>query len=271
MSLIRFSPTPVVRHIEPAPSRSALPSVLAFSHNKAGSSMYFRILQELCASTGLSFVSLPGVLFQSGIAPRSVTVETRFGETGYCYGGFRFFPDYEIPLLDHAKTTLLVRDPRDALVSSYYSMRYSHPLPNADGGLKRELLGRRASAESTPIDEWCIENHGQIASSLDGYVAQRFATRPNVAIYRYEDVIARKRDWIEDVVSWYGWRIPTAKLDRVVAAADIFPKVADPTRHIRQVHPGNHRTALSARTQGILTEQFEPYLRLFGYDVAGSD
>lgn len=207
------------------------------------------------------------MLFQAGIEIRSVTVDVELSATGYCYGGFRHFPEFPVPILDRARTALLVRDPRDALVSLYYSMRDSHPLPKPDGQLKQQMLATRAAAKRQTIDAWAIENHGNVIRAMEGYVAQRFTSRPNVAVYRYEDVIFRKREWIRDLVGWYGWDVRDAVIERIAVGVDVFPAAADPGKHIRQVNPGNHRTALRPATQNALTEQFEPLLRMFGYDL----
>ena len=265
---IRFHATQPSYRVDLPPPHSSRPSVLAFSHNKAGSSMFYKILRELCDAVELTFVTIPGILFQGGTEVRSVQVEVELNETGYCYGGFRHFPNFDIAMLDRARATLLVRDPRDALVSLYYSIRDSHPFPKSDGELKRQMTASRATAKALSIDEWAIANHGAVSRSLEGYVAQRFASRPNVVIYRYEDIIFRKRDWIKDIATWYGWEIDDGTIDRIAAEADVFPKAADPTKHIRQVYPGNYTSKLKRVTQEVLTRQFEPYLTLFGYETS---
>lgn len=252
--------------VELPKAASDRPSVLAFSHNKAGSTMLYNILRELSPAAGLTFVSIPDELFQRGVALRSVDVRAEISETGLCVGGFRFFPDFPIPILETAQAVLLVRDPRDVLVSLYFSLSQSHVLPSPGSPLAKALLSRREKARATPIDDWVVENHGAVIRSMEGYIAQRFAARPNVAIYRYEDVIFRKREWIEHMLAWYGWDIPSKIIEAVLKKVDVFPTVPDPSKHIRQVHPGNYKTMLRAATQEKLTDSLEPLLTLFGYE-----
>jgi hypothetical protein len=252
------------RFVLPEPS-SLQKSVLAFSHHKAGSTMLYGILSGLSAAAGVAFISMPRVLFSSGVDPASVDIVADFKDTGFCFGGYRSFPSTPLPLIDTAQTVLLVRDPRDVLVSHYYSVRDAHRIPDREGDLKNRLTERRLNARETTIDEWVVENQTTVVQSLAGYIAQRFGSRKNVAIYRYEDIVYRKRAWIEDMVRWYGWTVPASEIDRAVAKYDVFPSKADITKHVRQVAPGNHRTALLPATQEKLRVSLEPLLTFFGY------
>jgi hypothetical protein len=227
--------------------------------------MLFGILRELSEAAGVTFVSMPRVLFGSGVDPATVDIIADFKDTGFCFAGYRFFPSSPLPLIDTAPTVLLVRDPRDVLVSHYYSVRDSHRIPGQEGDLKSKMTARRAHAHVTTIDEWVIENHASVVQSLAGYIAQRFGSRSNVAIYRYEDVIYRKRAWIEDMVRWYGWTVPASAVDQALRKYDVFPAVADTTKHIRQVAPGNHRAVLQPATREKLNACLDPLLTFFGY------
>lgn len=181
---LRFEVTrPRCRVILPK-ATSDRPSVLAFSHHKAGSTMLVGILRALSAAAGMTFVTIPGELFRRSVDLRSVDLDVDHGDKGYCFGGYRLFPESPMPLIETAQAVLLIRDPRDAVVSLYYSARDSHPVPDAEGAVKERLLARRENARRTPIDQWVIENHGAVVEAMTGYVAQGFQSRPNVAIYR---------------------------------------------------------------------------------------
>lgn len=227
--------------------------------------MLLGILKALSAAAGVTFVTIPGELFRRSIDLRAVDLEVDYPDRGYCFGGYRLFPESPMPLVETARAVLLVRDPRDAVVSLYYSARDSHPVPDAEGAVRERILTRREHARRTSIDQWVIENHGAVIEAMTGYVAQSFQTRPNVAIYRYEDIIFRKRAWIGDMLAWYGWEVPETVVADVVTKFDVIPKKADPGKHIRQVHPGNHRSELKPATVERLNAGFEHLLRIFGY------
>jgi hypothetical protein len=242
--------------------------VLAFSHHKAGSTLLNGLLSQLSEAAGLKFVSIPGELFQRGMDIRGVEVDVDWNATGYCFGGFRFYPESPLPLIDSARAVLLVRDPRDALVSYYYSVRDSHVLPAPDTPVRRGMMARREQARASTVDEWVLANYGAMIDVLTGYVAQSFPMRANVAIYRYEDVIYRKRAWADDLLHWFAWDVPAKTVTRIVQRFDVFPDTEEPQSHIRQVHPGNHRVALKPETCEVLTQRLRHLLTLFGYNNA---
>lgn len=247
------------------PSESTCDSVLAFSHVKAGSTLLNGLLQEIAQAAGVTFVSIPGELFRMGIDPRAVEIEADFPRVGYCFGGFRFFPGWHLPLIDTARIVLLVRDPRDAVVSHYFSIRDSHPLPPKESALYRSMLARREEAKAAQVDDWVMNNVRGIAQTMTNYVARGFLGRPNVLLCRYEDVIYRKRAWVDDMLSWYGWSVRQNVVDRIVRTFDTFPLHPDPARHVRQVHPGNHRQVLKSATCAALDEKFAEILDQYGY------
>ena len=223
------------------------------------------MLSGLSAAAGVTYVSIPADLFQRGIDPKEVGIEVEYPETGYCFAGYRRLPE-PAPPIETARTVLLVRDPRDAIVSYYFSVRDSHVLPEVDTSLRDHLLARRAGAKAVSIDRWVLEHTRDVADGVSSYLAHAFLSRPNVVTYRYEDIIFRKRAWAAEILAWYGWNVRGRVIDRVVRKYDVFPDTADPSRHVRQVYPGNYRKLLEPATQRALTEAFADILTAFGYE-----
>jgi hypothetical protein len=240
-------------------------SVLAFSIRKAGSTMLYDILRVLAPAAGLTFVSISDELFLRGVDEDLIDLQTKFRDRGYCYGGFRKFPHYPVPILDSVKSILLIRDPRDTLVSAYFSATESHVSPGAEGALRERFNAQREVARSAPIDEWVLENCWSFGRRIEGYLGQHFLSRPNVVIYRYEDVVFRKRAWIEDIIGWYEWDVLPDAIEQALQLVDVFPEEPDSSKHIRQVTPGNHLSLLRPSTRERLSSVLGSYLRLFGY------
>jgi hypothetical protein len=245
-------------------SATGRPSVLAFGIPKGGSTLLFDVLRMMSVEVGLTFVSYPDQLFQKGLSPLLVEPAVAFDETGFCYGGFRTFPYYRVPLLETAKTVWLVRDPRDVMVSLYFSIGESHMVPQ-QGPLRDRWMEERRIIEQASIDEWVIDRRWSYATAIEGYLAQFFHRRRNVAIYRYEDVIFKKAEWLSDIAGWYEWEIPEDAISRIAGKVDVVPAQPDTTKHIRQVHPGDHQRVLSIETQKRLTQSYSPFVKLFGY------
>jgi hypothetical protein len=255
--------------LPPAPSDA--PSVVALSLPKAGSTLLYSILQVLAPRAGLAYVSLEDHFFQIGARPhlRPHAASGLFRPAGYCYGGFRGLPVYDVPILPTARTVALVRDPRDMLVSLYYSVAHSHRIPSAapaegDGG-PHYMERARQQALSRTIDEFALSRLDSYSQQFASLFAFGLLSRPNVATYRYEDVIFRKRDWVAELCDWYGWRIPQAERDAAADRFDIWPGTADPAAHVRQVTPGNHRAELAPATIRRVEGMLGNWMRLLGY------
>jgi hypothetical protein len=254
------------------PPASDAPSVLAFSMPKAGSTLLERILQALAPEVGLAHVSLDEFFFRAGVPPadRPPQAARLFRPVGYLYGGFRSRPRYDIPILPTARAVLLVRDPRDMIVSHYYSVTRSHRIPDLGEGEgtagPHYLLRQREQAQRRTIAEHARATAQSYARNFDGYLAGGMLWRDNLAVYRYEDVIFEKRAWVADMCRWFGWSVPRERSDAIADRFDIRPERADPEAHVRQVAPGNHREELPAETIELLNRgPLEPHLRLFGY------
>lgn len=141
-------------------THSKADSVYAFGMKKCGSTLLNDILLLASRHLPQSFYSFPDDCFNQGrntvavnrlIAPDSLrAVDTLFRKPGYIFGGFRLLPDrIPLPKLAERKKLLFVRDPRDALVSLYYSNRYSHVVVS---GTDMEAL--RTQAEQYDLLEY---------------------------------------------------------------------------------------------------------------------
>src|SRR5581483_992537 len=108
---------------------------------------------------------------------------------GNVYGGFRNYPSgfEQNRFFREGKKVLLVRDPRDALVSEYFSSAYSHSLPSTGGedGAKADLLNQRRQALATPIEESVLEHAKSMRRTVAEYLP--LARDPNTLVLRYED------------------------------------------------------------------------------------
>lgn len=271
---MQFRPRiPYVR-VEPPPAVSDKPSVLAFSMAKAGSTLLYNMLSQLAPAENLVYFSIEDYLFSRNVSPtrRPGDIGKILKPTGYCYGGFRQFPAFPVPILHSSRVVFLVRDPRDMITSLYFSLLKSHRIPKAEAsdesdakGFAKRMINTRARLQNTDINVFARGAVWTYLKIFEGYVAQGFAWRRNVAIYRYEDVIFAKEAWVKDICAWYAWDIDPARQRQVAAMFDEIPNEERPAEHIRQVTPGNHRAHLSAATIATIDDGLSEYMRLFGY------
>jgi hypothetical protein len=262
------------KHLSVITPRYPAPSVFAFALAKAGSTLLYSMLQYISKDVPIDYRSPDDEMFARNISreDRKNYVGDIFFENGFCYGGFRGFPLYEIPNLHQHKVVLLVRDPRDIAVSLYFSLLKSHVLPSGVGvelneGAANNILTKRKALEALTPDEHARSNIPAQTKSYLAYFQQDFHKRENVAVYRYEDVIYQKADWLRSICEWYGWKVSDTVINRAVSSQDIFPDSERQDQHVRQVHPGNHKQHLSAETLAMYRDALGEYAGAFGYKL----
>jgi Sulfotransferase domain len=251
------------------PTRSpGTPSVYAFSLPKAGSVLLDSIMRALSAKVDLTYVSIMGEFFELGLAEKNIPSSTSkiFCDTGYCFGGFRAYPKtFKIPNLAASRSILLLRDPRDMLVSHYFSMRSSHADPGKALTTSQKSLPRRDRARAMSVDDYALDLASYYVRQLNRYIDLVEAHRDMFAVFRYEDVIFNKRAWVADICNAFGWDVLERARNRIADKNDIVPRAENEAKHIRQVAPGDGMRKLKPETVDKLNQLFEKQLQYFGY------
>jgi hypothetical protein len=243
------------------------PSVLYFSLPKTGTVLLGAIMSSLARRAGLSNVSISHVLFSHGLAEAELPdIGRLFQSTGYCYG-FTGWAECARPLLASYSGVAIIRDPRDTLVSLYFSLRHSHPDPVVRGtltGLQQAWLAERARARTLSLDEHVLINARSYGQTLRQYGSLLGCEA--IKIYRYEDVVYDKRRWLMDIADHLQWEVSERWLRALLGKVDVFPDQEDENRHIRQVHPGNYLKKLRPETIEQVNDLLREDMALFGYD-----
>ena len=240
---------------------------------KCGSSILNSMLTDLGRLNGHPFVDVGGRFFAADIPEQDWRTDPAVLDAlagGTVYGGFRSMPLVfaESPLYRRSRKILLVRDPRDALVSEYFSIAHSHGLPDAAetaGGAREEFLALRQEAQVTGIEEMVLQRAPPMCDAFVEYAGA--ASDPLTRTYRYEDVILDKRPWLRSMADHFGWDGGSPGfVDGMMGWADKVPAEEQNREFIRRVVPGDHRNKLGARVIGQLGEVLRPAMELFGYE-----
>jgi hypothetical protein len=250
--------------VRPDPSK---PILFALGVRKSGSSLMNMMLTALAEANDCPVVLLPDAAFAAGYRypdwndnPELFKLLRR----GNLYAGFRDAPSglFGRPAFKDARKVLLVRDPRDALVSEYFSSAYSHQLPerNAEGSLIEQ---RRQEALSQSVEDYVLAQAKQLDRTIDRY--KPLLRDPNLRLFRYEKVIFDKPAWLRAMAEHFGWSAPDAVVDAMIAKHDIRPDEERPTEFVRKVAPGDHRDKLSSRAIAKLNAVLSPTWRDLGY------
>ena len=237
------------------------PSVLFYSYYRCGSMFLSRALRDLALANGFQhldycsyFVKVHpeqgSKLFDKEILSRA------FHPKGCYYGTLR--RAYPIPSHQLYRSVLLLRDPRDCLVSHYYSVRDSHTLNNLGN-----LTARREALE-IDIDQWVIRHAGQYAEDFRQFHDQ-LVGKPGVLFLRYEEMVTAFPEFILKIAEHAGLHQKTQVIDRIVQQADFEVSGENILSHKRSVQPGNHLKKLKRATVDELNEALSGILELFDY------
>ena len=260
--------------LQQAPGKATDTPKLVLGVHKGGSTMLHNFMQAYCRQSGIRAFSLSNYLHQSGVADQEWDRRhelMQLQSMNLVHFGFRQVPLYFLSNKSHFSqypSIALVRDPRDCVVSAYFSFLKSHVTPEDSGqetlssGAGDHIKAERERYKEGTIDEYCLNEYPRFTQELARVAA--FANC-NTRIYRYEDIIFKKREFLTDALTWLGLAVSEKEFSNALARVDVVPTNEDPSRHIRSVTPGDHKQKLLPATQEQLSAQSKDLLDLFGY------
>ncbi|MEM6820974.1 MAG: sulfotransferase domain-containing protein [Verrucomicrobiota bacterium] len=219
------------------------------------------MITAYCKEVQISRFSLFEQAFRQGVTTSDVDSDAIvcLRREGYVHTGFRHFPTFDLHIADGHPVILLVRDPRDMLVSKYFSIKESHHIPNG----QEALLRARDFSKTISIDDWVVRNSHQYVHSFNEYT--RRLKQDSLTVFRYEDYIYNKVDWLGKSAEVLRLPIKKEIVEKVAERYDFIPESEVESEHVRQVHPGDHRDKLSSATITNLNDIFESFMRAYDY------
>lgn len=246
-----------------APDRRAI-----FTLHKTASSFISNLMGYLAEMLNLPIHSPNGtgaeyINDEINIRTNMHSVEGRSG----LFGPFRGYVDF--PPSTFSRTIVILRDPRDILVSMYFSWAYSHPvddgrlsLVNASGELFNPSQETKDRWKADGPDEFVLEFAGFVEKNLRAYF-DRIVQQPGTTVLLYEHFIANQAEWLRRLLSGLGangadleWLLPSIVEN---FAMEFKPRTEDKQAHIRQMLPGDHKRKLRHETITLLNRKFSFY------------
>lgn len=248
-------------------------SVFVFGMHKGGSSLLHNLCRDALACKHMLVTEPPHDIERQGRYFFRVQedMDGLYERPGYCFTAFRGFPDFlrnNRPFAGSPKI-LLVRDPRDMLVSAYFSWGLSHRLPN-DPRDRAYWLRLREHYQVQSIDEFALQQAGAALKQYMDYLWMLEHTDDHLVL-RYEDVVFDKARLMRVLTERLEIDLTLAQRRRLLAMHDIRPDQENPGAHIRKVAPGDHLEKLQPDTIVRLDQIFQPVYRKFGYGPGGAE
>ena len=239
---------------------------------KSGSSLLNSIIKYLCGYNKVPYVSIPEQAFEQNLRFHDWSRIQKLEEVvrdGAFYLGFRALPEFLVrnELFKERKKILLVRDPRDAIVSQFFTVAFNHKIPPKNDhnsyGIRESLLNRRKLVRNQSIDEYVIENATGLQNTIKAYT--NFIDSPNILVFRYEDILMNKRSWIQEIANFLELELSEKMLQNILNNVDIVPQQENPKNFIRKAIPGDYNDKLQPETIEQLNEVFADVLERFNY------
>ena len=253
--------------------------IVVFTLHKSGSMFLHRQCEMLCSASGLAYHS-PNVA-GSGLDARRLLTEPEVWRTRHgCFAPVRFYVN--IPRLEDFDVLLHLRDPRDVLVSMFYSYCYIHPgelLPNtgyrrdaAEAGIDAFVLAKSSDMSRRYLGDYGTGGHvedlvGNVPRRYQDYL-QHLVGRDNVTLLRYEQMVTDYPAWLSKFSRPFPLPDREQHLREWAAHShSFFPRRSgDVMSHVRHVTPGDFRVKLKPETIQRLNAIFAETLDALGYD-----
>lgn len=245
-------------------------SIIHFSVNKAATQYVKGILKRCATHNGMLNVDFSGYAFNTNFPyldslslDETKKMTHLFVPKGYlysCFGGMV----HGIPDLDKFLIILMIRDPRDLLVSLYYSLAYSHPIPNGENK-KANFIDRKNLALEKGIDVFVLDQMEYYYTLFTDYIKYLLPLN-NVYVTKYEDMVLSFEKWFDGLLNFSNLSLNENEYIRLIEEnKNLKPRKENVNKHIRKGIIGDYREKLKDETIKILDNKFENILRIFDY------
>jgi hypothetical protein len=169
----------------------------------------------------------------------------------------------------------MVRDPRDMMVSAYFSHRFTHPLQSW-------LVNHRAELERLDHDQGLLyEIQGEIMQNIFCHVRTWDYHQPHVLEIRMEEMVVRPKEGLLSACEFLGiaggqpgeTQIGEEDLSLIVEkhafsvkANGRAPGIVDSKSHYRSGRSGDWKNHFAKIHKEVFKERYQDILELLGYE-----
>ena len=250
-----------------------------FGRNKH-ESVYFYTFHKCASSLFSNYVlknikGLRHVNYASQIYRGKKIDKVTFNNEGFVYGPIRISADPMTPVykklvdptsdskfIQNKIAIFLIRDPRDILVSAYYSFGYTHEISSVYE-MKEWQEQERSAIQSKTIDEYVLESATRTLKNFE-MIDQLDRACTRSVVLKYEDMISNWDYFVRGLTKYIDIKKPV--LTRIYEKSRPREK-EDKTAHRRSGKPGEFRRKLKKETITSLNIMFEDVLEKFKYDA----
>ncbi|MBT8472145.1 MAG: sulfotransferase domain-containing protein, partial [Marinicaulis sp.] len=154
------------------------------------------------------------------------------------------------------KVIIHLRDPRDVLVSMFFSWVYSHP--GVDEGV-------RERHQEHGIERFVMHEAIALKEKYQLYI-DNYLSLPQSTLLRYEDFVLDRPAWLQSFLEAAGANPDRGRYRKLASVNHAAGVTEENVRaHIRKAAPGDHREKLEKSTIEKLNRRLESVLTALDY------
>ena len=255
--------------IDPANQKQ---SVLHFSINKSATQYVKKVLSKIGVSQKMIPIHLHEYAFHSKFPYLTSLNKDQlqaysylFKPKGVVYTAFGGFIK-GIPNIEDYKVIICIRDPRDILVSGYFSLAYSHAVPPSISSSHEVFLKRRHKTREQQIDDFVIDKIDELLGNFENYRNILESSNIPFLVLKYEEMISDFESWLRKVFSYLEIEDSELFNQLIEEHQRTKPKVENKYEHIRKGIHGDYLNKLKPDTIRLLNSRFDTVLKYFEYE-----
>jgi hypothetical protein len=253
-------------------SKKIHPSILHFSLNKSATQQVKGILFEAAKLNELVPIGIHDYAFTSNY-PFLDKVDKKefykysyiFKSRGYVYSAFSGYIE-GIPNIDKFLKIIMIRDPRDLLVSLYYSTAFSHSVPT--GNKKDFFLSERKKTSEQNIDDFVIEKSHDLLGRLIKYRILLESKPANTLLTYYEKMVNSPQEWLDELLYFSKVKVDenfkNLTIEKIITSVPVSENIDS---HNRKGVCGDYKNKLKKETIEKLNALFYSELKYFDYCI----
>ncbi|MFC1845238.1 sulfotransferase domain-containing protein [Thermodesulfobacteriota bacterium] len=239
-------------------------NILFFTVHKAASMFIYKICHDLSKESGLNYYSVNHNKYNRyyfDTEENDLEDLTNWQNKTGCFAPLRYY--FNIPQELKAHIILHLRDPRDVLVSLYFSEAYSH---NVLKGVFDLNQAERNEIIHMGIDQYVLKYADIFNKKYSEY--QYLLTKPDSIFVKYEDLVLNFPFWLQEVAK--GFAIENQEfIDSMINKykGEFEVKKENIHAHKRKIVPGDYKEKLTSETIGKLNTVFSENLKKYNYEL----
>jgi hypothetical protein len=235
-------------------------AIIVHGLHKSGTMFLYQLFRRVARARKIAYYS------SNHLEPNDDLVTPQI-DHDFCLCPIRSFANEPETLSDRLDVHRIfqVRDPRDILVSQYFSYGWRHTDESFDPAIYRQ----REAIKSMTIDEYVLSRQ-RVLDPLKKRLAQLTERNPspNLTILKYEEMVLDFPSWLEKAIQPFSFRVPALIKKRFsIRYRNEFQPDHDKKSHKRSVLPGDHLKQLKPETIARLNQILESELRALNYPL----